>query len=54
MELSDFRWDTKKSTSSALTMGVTMWLNYIIQQVNDCYKTAGLDIPDEDYRESKA
>lgn len=54
MELSDFRWDTKKSTSSALTMGVTMWLNYIIQQVNDCYKNAGLDIPDEDYRESKA
>ena len=52
LELSDYHWDTKLSTSKVITMGVTMYLNYIIQQCNDFYKSM-YDIPDEDYRESK-
>ena len=52
LELSDFHWDSARSTSAVITMGVTMWLNYIIQQVNDFYKTM-FDIPDDDYRPSK-
>ena len=54
MELSDKRWGALHS-SAAITMGVTMWLNYIIQQVNDFYIPKKLiwDIPEEDYRESR-
>lgn len=53
LELSDYYWDTSLSTSPVITMGVTMWLNYIIQMANDFYRFAGFDIPNEDYRESR-
>lgn len=52
LELSDYHWDSTLSTSKVITMGVTMWLNYIIQMVNDFYHSME-DIPDEDYRQSK-
>lgn len=52
LELSDYHWDSALSTSKVITMGVTMWLNYIIQMVNDFYRSKS-DIPDEDYRESR-
>jgi hypothetical protein len=50
LELSDNHWGTK-SSSPVITMGVTMWLNYIIQMANDFYKPL-FDIPEADYRES--
>lgn len=53
LELTDYYWDSSLSTSAVITMGVTMWLNYIIQMANDFYRSAGYDIPDEDYRESR-
>lgn len=53
LELSDYHWDNAKSTSNVITMGVTMWLNYIIQMINDFYK-AETGIPISDYRESKS
>lgn len=52
LELSDYHWDTALSTSAAITMGVTMWLNYIIQMVNDFYHSM-FDIPESDYRPSR-
>lgn len=52
LELSDYHWDSHLSTSPVITMGVTMWLNYIIQMVNDYYRSK-FDIPDADYRESR-
>lgn len=52
LELSDYHWDSQLSTSPVITMGVTMWLNYIIQMVNDYYVSM-YDIPEEDYRESR-
>lgn len=52
MELSDYHWDSQKSTSKVISMGVTMYLNYIIQQANDGYLIIH-DIPNEDYRVSK-
>ena len=52
LELSDYHWDSSLSTSAVITMGVTMWLNYIIQMTNDFYRSMS-DIPDEDYRESR-
>ena len=53
MELSDLRWGALHS-AEAITMGVTMWLNFIVQQINDFYTPQSpiIDIPDEDYRES--
>lgn len=30
-----------------------MWLNYIIQQVNDEYKNMGNDIPSDKYKKVK-
>ena len=53
LELSDYHWDSKKNTSKVITMGVTMWLNYIIQQVNDEYKNMGNDIPSDKYKKVK-
>lgn len=42
MELTDYIWDGTKigtqATASIITMGVTMFLNYIIQQCNDFYR----------------
>ena len=52
LELSDYHWDSSLSTSAVITMGVTMWMNYIIQMTNDFYRSMS-DIPDEDYRESR-
>lgn len=52
MELSDYYWDSSLSTSTVITMGVTMFLNYIIQQINDFYISM-YDIPEEDYRPSR-
>lgn len=52
LELSDYHWDTALSTSKVITMGVTMWLNYIFQQILDEYKLIE-DIPDADYRPSR-
>ena len=54
LELSDYHWDSSRSTSKVITMGVTMWLNYIIQMVNDCYNFIPYGIPIADYRVSKA
>lgn len=53
LELSDYHWDSKKNTSKVITMGVTMWLNYIIQQVNDEYTNVGNDIPNDKYKKVK-
>ena len=53
LELSDKYWDSSLSTSTVITMGVTMWLNYIIQMVNDCYNFTPYGIPIADYRESR-
>lgn len=52
LELSDYHWSNALSTSDAITMGVTMWLNYIIQMVNDGYVIPE-GIPEEDYRQSR-
>lgn len=52
IELSDYHWDSSLSTSKVITMGVTMFLNYIIQMCNDFYKSM-YNIPYEDYRESR-
>lgn len=49
LELSDYHWDTSKATSKVQTMGVTMWLNYIIQQINDNYNPAQF-IDEADYK----
>ena len=49
LELSDYHWG-QKGSSDAITMGVTMWTNYIVQQINDCYSAVDA-IPFEDYRE---
>lgn len=53
LELSDYHWDTSLSTAPVITMGVTMWFNYVIQMVNDFYRSAGNGIPEGDYRESR-
>lgn len=53
LELSDFRWGAK-SSSPAITMGVTMWLNYIVQQANDFYKNEGTQIPESDYKPGRS
>lgn len=53
LELSDYHWDSSLSTATVITMGVTMFLNYIFQQVLDEYKLME-DIPDGDYRHSRA
>lgn len=52
LELSDYHWDNALSTSLVISMGVTMWLNYIVQMVNDFYVLMS-DIPSEDYRPSR-
>ena len=52
IELSDYHWDNKLSTAKVITMGVTMFLNYIIQMCNDFYKSM-YNIPYEDYRKSR-
>ena len=52
LELTDFYWASSKSAAAAITMGVTMWMNYIIQQINDCYNPL-YGIPYEDWRESR-
>ena len=42
MELTDYIWDgantNTQATANIMTMGVTMYLNYFIQQANDVYK----------------
>jgi lambda repressor-like predicted transcriptional regulator len=52
LELSDYHWDNALSTSRVISMGVTMWLNYIVQMVNDFYVLMS-DIPSADYRPSR-
>lgn len=52
LELSDYHWDNALSTSLVISMGVTMWLNYIVQMANDFYVPMS-DIPSEDYRPSR-
>lgn len=49
LELSDYHWDSKKGTSKVQTMAITMWLNYIIQQINDNYLPIEL-IPEKSYK----
>jgi hypothetical protein len=51
LEFSDKHWDGfNKASSKEMTIGVTMWLNYIIQQLNDNYKPMEF-ISEADYKE---
>lgn len=53
MEFSDHVWSERLHTSEALSVAVNMYLNQIIQQLNDEYKKVSPTIDNSDWHPAK-